>query len=84
MTYVFSQILKMNSKQRRKFKRRWKYTVGIYNRYESPSEELMRLVNMDSWCHDRFGKHKYRMDGYAEKFYFDSEENLVEFKLYWA
>lgn len=73
----------MNSKQRRKFRRKWKYVAEVTEVREWASH-LVRLCDMDEWCINRFGKHKYVVDGYGLKFYFDSMENFIEFKITWS
>lgn len=73
----------MNSKQRRKFNRKWRYrsTVTEY----TPAMPYYILDEIHYWCVRRFGKNGYVAfwDDSVGKivFAFDSAEKLVEFQM---
>ena len=72
----------MNSKQRRKFNRKWKYRATIVERITSIV--IPKITILDDLCKQKFGKNGYKfIHRYQEGviFAFDREENFVEFKL---
>lgn len=70
----------MNSRQRRQFKRRWKYRV-CNEKYDS-----VFVGDKMSWANETFGVHKYQVTwearGYC--FAFDDKEKAMQFALRWS
>ena len=66
----------MNCKQRRKYRRRWKYSADVdlagWDEY----------IEMYDWCVNRFGKDNFQTTRF--KFLFDVEDNLLLFHLKWG
>lgn len=69
----------MNSRQRRKFKRKWKHKIILKDRGFVEFDESI------TWAHKTFGYYKY-MPGYDPRGYcmmFDDDKNAAQFALRW-
>lgn len=69
----------MNSRQRRKFNRKWKHRIVLKNYGAYDFSECI------DWAHEKFGYYKY-MPSYDSKGYcmlFDDEQNATQFALRW-
>lgn len=73
----------MNSKQRRKQKRRFGHVVEVS--WNSSAEMVERLGGMLEWCHLNYGRngYSYRWEEVI-RFSFPCRDRAVEFKLRWA
>lgn len=72
----------MNSKQRRKFKRKWRYQAAI--KLQPDDVPFYTLDQICKWCNRRFGKNGYETYWDLDMiFVFDSTEKLVEFQMVW-
>jgi hypothetical protein len=73
----------MNSAQRRKFRRKWRY--GISYREFQKSFDAYRIFDMADWCDRKWGAKNWKLSskgGYV--FLFDREERLTLFLLRWS
>ena len=68
----------MNSAQRRKFRRKWKYTVQI----GKPSSRGKFHWDAMRWAEKTVGKNKFRVVSW-NCFVFDDELNALQFALRW-
>ena len=67
----------MNSKQRRKQNRRFRYPVSLVG---DP-----RISDMLEWCHRRYGDDGYLFSWHSHiTFKFPTVERATEFKITWA
>lgn len=75
----------MNSRQRRKQRRRFKHDVMVSWHSHSGTMMIEHLVDMLEWCHTRYGENGYFYSwDEVIRFSFSSVERVVEFKLRWA
>jgi hypothetical protein len=73
----------MNSAQRRKFRRRWRYQIGY--RELKASFDAYRIFDMVDWCDSTYGSRNWQLssqNGYY--FLFDRPERLTEFIMRWS
>jgi hypothetical protein len=73
----------MNSAQRRKFRRKWRYGVG-YREFQE-NFNAYRIFDMVDWCDRNYGVKNWQLsdqDGYY--FLFDRPERLTEFIMRWS
>jgi hypothetical protein len=64
----------VNCKQRRKFRRRWKYAARTI--------DYSQWWEIYDWCVERFGKGNFETTQY--EFLFDIEDKLILFHLKWG
>jgi hypothetical protein len=80
----------MNSKQRRKDKKRWKYhvTVKFPNNLSNWAEEGEFYLKMFNWCKENYGDNVERCGWRERKFgdlwEFDCPKKATAFALKWA
>lgn len=75
----------MNSKQRRKQKRKFKYQVSVEIADLVGSNMIHRLNSMLVWCHRNYGENGYLYQWPNKiSFCFPTEQRAVEFKLRWS
>jgi hypothetical protein len=73
----------MNSAQRRKFRRRWRYRIG-YHELNNRSNAY-RFHDMVDWCNKNYGAKNWQLSTQsAYWFLFDREERLTLFLLRWS
>ena len=73
----------MNSAQRRKFRRRWRYRIG-YNDLKK-SFDAYRIFDMADWCDRKWGAKNWKLsskDGFY--FLFDRKDRLLLFIIKWS
>ena len=73
----------MNSAQRRKFRRKWRYQIGYRELKES--FDAYRIFDMADWCDSTYGARNWQLSskgGYV--FLFDRPERLTEFIMRWS
>jgi hypothetical protein len=73
----------MNSAQRRKFRRKWRYGIG-YREFQE-SFDAYRIFDMADWCDSAYGAKNWQLSskgGYV--FLFDRPERLTEFIMRWS
>lgn len=72
----------MNSRQRRKLKRKWRYHVVLRNR------SFVEFDKSITWAHEHFGYHKYRPSydptGCHYSMLFDDSKKALLFALVWS
>ncbi len=73
----------MNSRQRRKQKRKFNHEVTVS--LVPPYSTMIDVLSMLEWCHVNYGKHGYVYScDDTIRFSFPSVNRAVEFKLRWA
>ena len=80
----------MNSKDRRKLKRKFPYTIEMKRLFitKSDNDDLYdRLSEMDQWCDKQFGKGKWDRDSrqwYVNLYKFKLSEHKIWFVMRWS
>jgi hypothetical protein len=73
----------MNSAQRRKHRRRWRYRIGYHeldNRFNA-----YRFHDMVDWCDKTYGALNWHLDNRSGFYFlFDRPERLTEFIMRWS
>lgn len=72
----------MNSRQRRKQRRRYPHTVVVASNGQNGYELSVRLTAMVQWCHRRYGALGYLFD--FPEFRFPDIGRAMEFRLEWS
>lgn len=79
----------MNSKQRRKFRRKWKYCVDAHSLSVTgctdPLGVLSYMFDMEVWCSKHIGKKSFLVT-YKKGviFMFDDSQKYMKFMLTWS
>lgn len=81
----------MNSHQRRKDKKRWRYHVNVYESYTQfgyRSEEVDHYMAMFTWCKENYGDNVercgWRDRDYGVRWEFTCPKKAAMFALKWA
>jgi hypothetical protein len=72
----------MNSRQRRKQRRRFAHSVTVASSNQNGYELSVRLTAMEQWCHRRYGGGGYLFDW--PDFRFPDIGRAMEFRMEWA
>lgn len=71
----------MNSAQRRKHRRRWRYTISFAD--VSPYLDYGKFDEINEWCREQYGRKGYYIT-FEHGFVFDKPEKLTHFLLRWS
>lgn len=71
----------MNSAQRRKHRRKWRYAISFWD--VAPDWDYSKMDLMDKWCRQQYGCKGYFIS-YQDSFHFDKPEKLTHFLLRWS
>ena len=73
----------MNSKQRRKLRRKYKYVVNCSHSLSNDDGNIYEIIHdMNDWCNREIGLKNYQHHLFYT-FFFVKEEDMVSFKLRW-
>jgi hypothetical protein len=83
---VYIEVV-VNSKDRRKLKRKFPYMVEVKRMFVKPYDYYYdRQTDMDQWCNEQFGKGNWGRDGafwYVSIYKFKLSEHKNWFSLRW-
>ena len=75
----------MNSKQRRKFKREFKYVITITaGRGMIYYKHDMKILDAISWCNEHIKEHRVNVEFDKTDFYFNDSKDATLFSLRWV
>ena len=75
----------MNSKQRRKLKREFRYIITIVaNHGVKYYKHDMKIIDAMDWCHKHIKQYKARIDWDKTNFYFNDSKDATLFSLIWV